>query len=198
MRRFTRAAFVASALLVVWSTWALRPAQARPPFHPLAPKQPAPAEEPAVSPTPEQLREATVPGSYDRPVPMPRSPSDLHGLGMIAGETWTLAAFGDEQLEAGVRAPTITFDKGKVNGFSGCNRYSGEAEEAAAGGLALGPIAGTRMACPTRAMELEARYLEALRAVTRYWVGDDRLVLSTGDGDRAKSLFFVQSAGPRD
>lgn len=171
-------------------------AHARQAFHPPGPK-PAPAPAPP-SPTPEQLRNATVPGSYDKPVVMPRQMNGAHGLDAIAGKVWTLVAFGDEPVEPATRAPTISFENGRVAGFSGCNRYSGEAKETAFGVLELGALASTRMACVPAAMEIETAYLTALRAVTAYTLPNDKLVLSGADGDQSKSLVFVLAPEQRD
>jgi heat shock protein HslJ len=55
----------------------------------------------------------------------------------------------------------------KLNGFSGCNRYTGE-YELAAGKLTIGPLAGTRMACaPGPGATLEQGYLKGLTGIAR-------------------------------
>jgi len=138
-----------------------------------------------------------VPGNYDRPVIMPRRTAGSHGLDAIAGKTWTLVAFGDEPLEAGARAPTISFENGRVSGFSGCNRYSGEAKETAPGVLSFGALAGTRMACAPAAMQIETTYLTALQAVTSYALPNEKFVLSSADRDPAKRLVFVLATEAR-
>ena len=50
--------------------------------------------------------------------------------------------------------------------------------------LKLGPLATTRMACP--AMEVEERYLKALRATTRYEIAGSSLTLFGPDGPVAR------------
>ncbi len=64
----------------------------------------------------------------------------------------------------------MTFDPGdhgtsRVAGVSGCNRFSGRWQQTGAT-IALGPIAGTRMACAPALMALESRFLATLGAVT--------------------------------
>ena len=59
----------------------------------------------------------------------------------------------------------VTLVEGQLSGKNGCNRIMGPfASEGAT--LRLGPLAGTRMACPGRAAEVEARVDAALATVT--------------------------------
>ena len=64
----------------------------------------------------------------------------------------------------------ISFDPGDqntslVSGVSGCNRFSGRWQQNGAA-VTLGPLAGTRMACAPALMDLEAKFLATLGAVT--------------------------------
>jgi heat shock protein HslJ len=64
----------------------------------------------------------------------------------------------------------ITFDPGdqgtsRVSGVSGCNRFSGRWQQNGTT-ITLGPLAGTRMACPPALMEIESKFLATLGAVT--------------------------------
>lgn len=55
----------------------------------------------------------------------------------------------------------------RLNGLSGCNRYTGE-YELAAGKLSIGPLAGTRMACaPGPGATLEQGYLSGLTGIAK-------------------------------
>jgi len=180
--------------VVILVSWGAGSAQARQPFHPLSPK--AATETAGPSPTPEQLRDATVPGNYDKPVVVPRISSaanGTHGLEAIAARAWSLVGFGDRPLAEGVRPPTIEFNGTTVSGFSGCNRYSGDVTETAPGVLSFGPLAGTRMACAPEAMEIEATFLATLQAVTTYALPNEKLVLSGTDRDPSRTLVFVVS-----
>lgn len=64
----------------------------------------------------------------------------------------------------------MTFEPGdqgssRVSGVSGCNRFTGRWQQNGAS-VALGPLAGTRMACAPALMELEGKFLATLAAVT--------------------------------
>nr|WP_277185618.1 META domain-containing protein [Caballeronia sp. BR00000012568055] len=54
----------------------------------------------------------------------------------------------------------------RASGFSGCNRFTGT-YSLKDGKLALGPLAGTRMACAGAAASLEQPYLDALAHVAK-------------------------------
>ena len=87
---------------------------------------------------------------------------------------------------------TLTYSDGAIHGASGCNRYhAGVTEGEQPGSLSIGPVAGTRMACPTEVMDLENRYLAALEGVTAYRFNAGRLVLSYQQGETHSSLIFV-------
>ena len=53
---------------------------------------------------------------------------------------------------------------GKAAGFSGCNRYTGPITESAPGNVKLGELAVTRKACDAAANEIEAAFLDRMRA----------------------------------
>lgn len=89
---------------------------------------------------------------------------------MLDGSAWRAVLAGDSPLLAddGV---TIAFADDRVSGRSGCNRFTGGyaagvlPPDAPGAPLAFGPLAGTRMACPGRADEVEALVLPALARV---------------------------------
>lgn len=77
---------------------------------------------------------------------------------------------------------TMAFDAtGAVSGKSFCNRYTGT-YTLTGEGLAFGPVAGTRMACPEPQAGLENAMLAALGKVSRFDIGGDgALMLIAGD-----------------
>ncbi len=104
----------------------------------------------------------------------------------LDGSDWRAVLAGDMALEAedGV---TLSFAGERIAGRSGCNRFMGNAEagaltqSAAAAPLTIGPVAGTRMACPGRADEVETRFLAALEQVDGFLIdAADRLLLLAG------------------
>lgn len=73
----------------------------------------------------------------------------------------------------------FNFEKGTVNGSSGCNRFSGTYDRTAkAGVLSMSNLASTMMMCPN--MELESKVLDALGRVRKYKKEGDRLFLYEG------------------
>jgi heat shock protein HslJ len=82
----------------------------------------------------------------------------------------------------------VAFD-GKVEGGTGCNRFTGTAEMDA-GEVVFGPLEVTEMACaePER-MEQEAAYLKALGEVRWFVVAPEGLWLSREDGSVAVCLW---------
>jgi heat shock protein HslJ len=98
----------------------------------------------------------------------------------LSGAEWALVEVEGAPLPAGADAPTATFETGAVAGFGGCNRYRGPVRETSPGVLEIGPLAGTRMACASPAMDLEGRFLVALGKATRYALAGGRLSLDGG------------------
>jgi heat shock protein HslJ len=106
----------------------------------------------------------------------------------FVGTAWV--ATGINNGRGGVASPvegtevTATFrDDGRVTGSGGCNRYFGPYERAGAA-IRIGPLAGTRMACPEPpgAAEQEAAFLAAMERATTWSIREDRLELRAADG----------------
>ncbi len=71
---------------------------------------------------------------------------------------------------------TIQFlEDGRVGGGTGCNRYMGSAEIAAAS-ISFGPMAGTRKLCPPALMDQEMKFYQALEKVVSWEVPDTGLL----------------------
>jgi len=95
----------------------------------------------------------------------------------ITGTEWTLLAIDGKKVTA---AATLTLaEDGKIAGQAPCNRYF-TANTAALPALALDTIGATKMAC--EALEAEAAYFGALRAMTEAQVHDGHLILTGPDG----------------
>ena len=85
----------------------------------------------------------------------------------LVGSEWLLEDLGGSGVLDNVQA-TLSFPaKGKVAGKSSCNRFMGPAEMSG-NSIKLGPLAGTRMACPEAVMNQETKYLNALGAAERF------------------------------
>src|SRR5690242_13082597 len=73
--------------------------------------------------------------------------ASLEGTSWNAVEVNGTAVAGD--VTASERRPHLVFGAdGRVSGSDGCNRLTGPYSVNGSNGLAFGPLAGTRMACP--------------------------------------------------
>jgi heat shock protein HslJ len=128
----------------------------------------------AQAPTPDQAGSAHAPGIYAH-----------------SEQDWTLVEINGRPLPEGARPPTLRIDGEHIAGFGGCNRYMGPIRDVGPGEVAIGPLAGTMMACPEPGMALEQGFLSVLGRVSRYAFVADRLLLEGADGDQARSLLFA-------
>lgn len=102
-------------------------------------------------------------------------------IASLAGQSWTCVTLNGASITA-TRPPTITFDGvGRVNGFSGVNRFGGSVESAEAGELHFGQMMSTKMAGPPEQMAIESSFLDALARADRYVVTDAELIFSAGE-----------------
>jgi heat shock protein HslJ len=115
-------------------------------------------------------------------------------LAALAGGEWTLVSLDGQPLPPEARRPTAVFEETRVSGFGGCNRYFGGVVEESPGAIVVGPLAGTKMACPSPAMEIEDRFLASMSQATRYSFVGGRLVLSAVDGGTLRELTFERGA----
>lgn len=125
-----------------------------------------------------------------------QEPTGSLGPEVLGGGVWVLT-----HLSAGERVPaepTITLElrEGRLTGSSGCNLYNAFAEPGAAPGeWSIGPVAGTRRACPEEIMALETRYLEAFQGTTGYGFVNGRLALrGIRDGEPGTLLYELRPA----
>lgn len=111
--------------------------------------------------------------------------------GDLSGVEWLLTHFGPEEPAPAEPEVTLVVEGSRASGRAGCNRYSGEIRAGdAPGGLAIGSIASTRMACAEPAMALEARYLGALERVTKFSFVAGRLALTSQQEGHLETLLF--------
>ena len=120
-------------------------------------------------------------------------------IATLAANAWRLSHLPHSpHPEPAPAEPAITLAVAgtRLSGSSGCNRYFASIEPGdSPGELKIGPVAGTRMACPGDAMALETRYLAALQTVTGYGFLNGRLALrGQKDGQPQLLLFERQPA----
>ena len=110
----------------------------------------------------------------------------------LAGTVWVLRAWDLTVPAASEPVVTLSYDAGRFTGTSGCNRYFAGVEGGAMPGeVKVGPLAGTRMACPEPQSSVEARFLEQLGSARTFGFMVGRLAISytRGDGSRGTMLF---------
>ncbi|HRW06078.1 MAG TPA: amidase family protein, partial [Caldilineaceae bacterium] len=115
----------------------------------------------------------------------------------LNGTTWTLVELGGEEPAPSEEPISISFQDGQISGFGGCNRYNSTLTPAEENPLAVsvGPIAGTRMACPEPLMTQETTYFSALEHVSQwgYHLGQLSLFYVNDDGSTGTLLFAAQT-----
>ncbi len=125
-----------------------------------------------------------------------RVPDGPAAAANLQDSTWRLTRLPGFTLPAVQErnAVTVSFEGGRVHGFSGCNQFIGS--YALEGGrLVLGKLGGTMMACAEPAMSLEGRFLEAFGGSLDVAVVGSTLTLMPAGGGEA--LQFERAAAPR-
>jgi len=115
---------------------------------------------------------------------------------LLAGTSWRVTGYNNGRQAVVSPLPetelTIVFGAdGRVNGSSGCNRYTGTYDTQRRG-VQFGPLASTKKACvdPKGVMEQESAFLATLRTAARVRVEGDRLELRRAD----RAIAVVASA----
>ena len=112
-------------------------------------------------------------------------------INLLVATDWMLVEMDGQPLPAGLVPPTTLVQYGKAAGFSGCNRYTGPITEPAPGNVKIGELAVTRKACDAAANDIEAAFLERMRATTSYAFQAGRLLLvAPQDRESPRTLLF--------
>ncbi len=104
---------------------------------------------------------------------------------LLVGTSWVLTEIGRKPPPSGVgegEASLHFLEAGRVSGFTGCNRFSGDAALSGAS-VHFGPVMATRMACPASA-NIEVDYMKALEAARQVDLDGDSLYLLDAAGHR--------------
>ena len=88
---------------------------------------------------------------------------------------------------------TVAFNAARISGVAGCNRYFAGVTESEDGGLTIGPVGSTKMACPSPVMQVEDRYFRTLQQVSRFSVVSGQLALTYQDSGATDTLLFTPS-----
>ena len=102
----------------------------------------------------------------------------------LDGTSWVLVSLEGIPPMPGTEITAAFGTDRRVSGSGGCNRYTG-AFEVSGALIEVGPLASTRMHCPTPGvMEQEQRYLVTLEASVLAAVEGDQLLLADAGGTR--------------
>jgi heat shock protein HslJ len=101
----------------------------------------------------------------------------------LDGTSWTLAPSSLDVEVPPEAEVTIAFTADTAAGRSGCNNFTGSYTTDGDGGIDIGPLAGTRMACVPGIDAVEAAVLDRLDRAAGYTIDDDELVLEDDAGD---------------
>ncbi|BDD01026.1 META domain-containing protein [Persicobacter psychrovividus] len=108
-----------------------------------------------------------------------RSSKEIAVAKTLEGSAWQVTKIAGEQMPSAA-ALTLEFKEGKVSGFSGCNRFFGQAEIMDGLQLKMGPLAGTRKFCEGQ-MKQEQMMMDALNKADHFWATGDSLMLFEGN-----------------
>lgn len=124
------------------------------------------------------LLSACAPQQGAGPSPSPEPPT-------LKGTSWTVTKIkGDDTIAAS--QPSVSFEEGKMNGTSGCNRFfGGYAQEG--GSLKFDAIGSTEMHCAEVA-DQESAFFDALNEVTAVRKADPGVELTNSAGDALLTL----------
>jgi putative lipoprotein len=107
----------------------------------------------------------------------------------LTGMTWRPVTVGDEAI-AEDSGMYIRFEvDGSIQGHGGCNGFFGSLQQTDSG-IGVGPLGGTRMACPKAIMDREMAFMEAVGATTNFQSGSDSMRL-LGEDDVVLATFAV-------
>jgi heat shock protein HslJ len=109
-------------------------------------------------------------------------------VGRIADRAWEPRWIDGVGVPDGAGLSLTVSFHGRVEGTTGCNRFTGTAD-LDAGWMQLGPLAATEMACAEpEKMEREAAWLQALGEARGFVVSPEGLWLMREDGSVAVCL----------
>ena len=122
------------------------------------------------------------------------SPGDGSG-GELEGTTWVLRSYangGILEIVPNSLYADAKFSRTRVEGFAGCNEYTGVAR-ASGRRLRVSQVAATQMACAEIAMTFESTFLTALHDSRYYGIRAGTLTIAGDDGQ----AILVFDAAPR-
>ncbi|NGM66735.1 META domain-containing protein [Sphingobacterium sp. SGR-19] len=108
----------------------------------------------------------------------------------LYGKNWRLTELNGSPITLDTtfqQKPHLIFhEDSKVSGNAGCNGMGGNLELKENNGITVTDISATQMACPN--LDVETRFIEALRQAQHYDVEGDVLTLSKGENEVLATL----------
>ncbi len=112
-----------------------------------------------------------------------RQMSSMGGGGAeLTGVNWRPVSVGDQEIPEDSGMHVLFEVDGSLKGHGGCNRFFGSLEKSDSG-IAVGPLGGTRMACPEEIMDREMAFMDAVQKTRDFQSGSDRMSLIDADGN---------------
>jgi len=99
----------------------------------------------------------------------------------MTGIEWRPTRLGADEIAADSDM-FVSFEvDGSIKGHGGCNNFFGSLQTTD-GGLSVGELGASRMACPSQIMDREMAFMKALQDTTQFEIGENSLQL-LGAGD---------------
>ncbi len=100
----------------------------------------------------------------------------------VTGVNWRPVSVGDEAIPEDAGLYLLFEVYGSINGNGGCNSFFGSLQQADSG-IEVGPLGGTRMACPETIMNRETAFMNAVQRLRDFQTGRDGMSLLDEDGN---------------
>ncbi len=115
----------------------------------------------------------------------------------VTGDDWRLVAYSFSRVNnypIDDKEVTLSIElrDGRVSGNSGCNRFMGQLKFEESGRLAVGPLAGTLMACQPIDERFERGFRETLEAVDSFSFENGLLTLRDNDSQHFMRFRRIQ------
>lgn len=122
------------------------------------------------------------------------TPVAMSNTNRLENTTWQLVTMG-ESKPVTLKPITLMFEKNRIAGSAGCNRFFGNYSLQGNQLQVKSPLGTTRMACPGETMKYESEFLRALAAANRYEITTKgELKIQYNDGQKTQVLTFEQAS----
>ena len=109
----------------------------------------------------------------------------------VTGVNWRPVSVGDEAIPEDAGLYLLFEVDGSIKGNGGCNSFFGSLQQADSG-IEVGPLGGTRMACPETIMNRETTFMDAVQKLRDFKTTGDGMSLLDEQGNVLAS--FVAGA----